>query len=142
MANKIGFKVDNLDFWIKKFQEKNVNLKAVTDKALVESKKIVNKKLEQDTVNPNFPKQGRYSSPRHLVRASINKQFTTEWSGYVNGIKIGYDFNVSGLVSIFLMYGTAKMPPAKKLKNDVYGSATRNEVKKKQEEIFMEFLLK
>lgn len=142
MANKIGFKVDNIDFWIKKLNEKNKDLKEVTDKALVESKKIVNDKLIRDTVDSNFPAGGRYSTPRHIVNSSINKQMNTEWSGYVDGIKIGYDFNVSGLISIFLMYGTAKMRPAKKLKNDIYGSATRNEIKKKQEEVIVEFLLK
>lgn len=142
MGNKLKFEVENMDFWVKKFKEKDVNLKEVTDKALVESKKIVNAKLEKDTIKPNFPRQGKYASPNEPVKNSINKQFNTEWQAYVDGIKIGYDLNVSGLVSIFLMYGTAKMRPAKKLKNDIFGKATREEIKKKQEEIFMEFLLK
>lgn len=138
---RIKFEVENFDFWIKKLQEKNKNIKEVSNKALIESKKIVTDKLLKDTVDSNMPAGGKYASESHPVRSSINRDNNTEWHGNYGEIKVGYDFNISGLVSIFLMYGTPRMDPAKKIYSDIYGNATRNEIYDKQMDIILDYFI-
>ena len=40
-------------------------------------------------------------------------------------IKVGFNISKGGLASIFLMYGTPRMQPDKKLYNSIYGSSTK-----------------
>lgn len=142
--NKIYFKFDGMDYYIKKLDEMGKRIDLVTEKCLIESKKYVTNKLEQDSIKPNYPHEGDYSIG--TTKDSIDKSNDIGWEGSTAYIKVGYDFNISGLTSIFLMYGVEgpgkrKIDPVKKLYNDIYGYKTRKEVAKLQEEIFKKAIL-
>ena len=102
--NKIGLKFQGLEEMIAKLEEVEGDLKTTTEKALQESKKIVIEELRRVTVPENFPAQGKYSTGR--TRESIDEDMSVTWDGTVGSIKIGYDMNISGMTSIFLMRGT------------------------------------
>lgn len=143
--NKIYFKFDGMDYYIKKLDKMGKRLDNITEKALIESKEYVTKKLENDSIKPNYPHQGNYSYG--TTAKSIDKDNTIGWEGTKAYIKVGYDFKISGLTSIFLMYGVERekngnVDAVKKLYNDIYGYKTRKEVAKLQEKIFKSEILK
>ena len=105
--------------------------KAVTN-ALVASKEYVNPLIEQAVSSSNLPAKGEYSSGG--TKQSLDKSNDVEWSAMTGTIKVGFDFSKSGLKSIFLMYGTPKMNPAKGLKNAIYGTQTKKKIAEIQSE--------
>lgn len=138
--NRIGLNIDDLDIYSNFFRSFDKDVKEFTEKALIESKEFVTSKLEKDTISPNYPAQGIYESKAQILKNSIDRDLSVEWDGNTAEIKVGYDFAKSGLVSIFMMYGTPHHNPAKKIKNDIYGSKTMREVKEVQKEALAEFL--
>ena len=50
-------------------------------------------------------------------------------------IPVGFEFEKSGMKSIFLIYGTPRMKPVSGLKSAIYGSKTQKEVGAVQEEV-------
>ena len=75
------------------------------------------------------------------TRKSIVKDGAVVWEGDTASINIGFDLENGGLPSVFLMYGTTvygqpHVKPDRNLYNAVYGSQTKKEIKKIQEEVF------
>lgn len=133
--NKIGLQFEGWEETIAKLDYlagDNSTKRAVTE-ALIESKEYVNEKLDSAIANGNLPAMGKYSKGR--TKSSINRDKDAEWQGQIVSTNVGFDFKKSGTTSIFLMYGTPKMKPAKGLKNAIYGSNTKNEVAKIQSKI-------
>lgn len=102
-------------------------LKETTEKALMESKAYVTEKLHQDMKKHH--RTGR-------AEASIDDDSGVEWKGTLASVKVGFKISEGGLASIFLMYGTPRMQPDRKLYNDVYGAATRRKIQEIQREVF------
>lgn len=76
---------------------------------------------------------------------SIVKNNPVVWTGDTAAIDVGFDIADGGLSSIFLMYGTKvhgqpHVVPDKNLYDAVYGSKTRNQVKKIQEQTFQKVI--
>ena len=102
-------------------------LKKTVEQALEESKEYVTEKLHQEM--PKHHRTGR-------TEASIDDDSGVEWRGTIAEIKVGFKISDGGLASIFLMYGTPRMQPDKKLYNDVYGLATSRKIQEIQREVF------
>lgn len=117
-----------------KVEKMNINKNDACEKALKASKELVNNKLYKDTNKSNFPASGKYSHDQ--LRKSIDNDYNVQWQGMCCSIKIGYDFSISGVESVFLMYGTPRMNPARKLKSDIYGSKTQKDIRIKQKQTF------
>lgn len=129
--NKIGLQIDGLEEMIMNLEAAEADIKAATESALKASKQVVNQQLTRDTTNANFPAGGKYATG--ALKESIDKDFNVKWEGTTASLKIGYDFKKSGMASIFLMYGTPKMPKVQKLYDDIYGSKTKRQIKAAQE---------
>lgn len=124
--NRIGLQVKGFEEYMAKLDEVG-GTKAMqkgVETALVESKKHVNPLIRKAMTN--LPAKGRYSTGR--TEESIDESTVVEWEGMKASIKVGFDFKESGLTSIFLMYGTPKMPPVNGLKNAIYGAKTQKEI--------------
>lgn len=130
--NKIGLQISGLEEMIERLEAAEASVKSATEAALKASKQIVNQQLTRDTTNANFPARGKYATG--ALKKSIDKDFNVKWEGTEASLKIGYDFKTSGMASIFLMYGTPKMPKVQKLYDDIYGARTKREVAKVQQE--------
>ena len=79
------------------------------------------------------------------TQSSIVKNNPVVWIGDTAAIDVGFDIADGGLASIFLMYGTTlhgqpHVTPDKKLYDSVYGSKTRKQVKKIQEQTFQKVI--
>lgn len=130
--NKIGLKFDGWEEYIAKLDKVGGSnaMKKGVNKALKASKDHVNTQIE--SAMNKLPAGGKYSTG--ATQKSINKDTSVEWSGMTGEIKVGFDFKKSGMKSIFLMYGTPRMKPIAGLKNAIYGSKTKKEITKVQEE--------
>ena len=102
-------------------------LKETVEKALLESKEYVTEKLQSDM--PKHHRTGRTES-------SIDTDSKVMWEGSVAYVKVGFNISSGGLASIFLMYGTPRMQPDRKLYNDVYGNGNQQEDFGNTKEVF------
>ena len=130
--NKIGLQFKGFEELLNKYETLGGDLNSATEAALKAGKQIVNVQLTRDTTNGNFPAGGKYATG--ALKRSIDKDFNVKWEGTTAVLKIGYDFKTSGTASIFLMYGTPKMPKVQKLYDDIYGTRTKKLVAQAQEE--------
>lgn len=105
-------------------------MKQGVEEALKKSKEYVNPQIEK--AMHNLPAHGKYSRP-HTVN-TINNDNTVIWEGMKGSIGVGFDFKESGPVSIFLMYGTPRMSPAKGLYAAIYGNKTKKAIQEIQAE--------
>ena len=133
--NRMGLQFDGWEETITKLNNLAGNsgtAKAVSE-ALIKSKEYVNEGIEKAVNSGSLPAKGKYSTGD--TKSSINRDSEVQWQGQTASIKVGFDFKKSGTTSIFLMYGTPKMKPAKGLKNAIYGSKARKEIAEIQSEI-------
>lgn len=112
------------------------HMKKGVEKALIESKKHITPKIEQAITH--LPAGGKYSTG--ITKESIDTDTAVEWEGLTATIKVGFDFEKSGLTSIFLMYGTPRMKPVSGLKNAIYGTKTKKEIAELQESVLWDII--
>lgn len=136
--NKIGLKFEGLEEMIANLEKVQGDLKTTTEKALKASKQRVNEELRKVTIPANYPAHGKYSTGK--TAQSIDTDMSVTWEGTTASIKVGYDMQISGMTSIFLMYGTPRhKPPMKavrKMYNAIYGAKMKKEVAEIQREVF------
>lgn len=132
--NRISLSFKGFEELAEKLDKAGGDLKKVTEKALVAGKNVVMDNLDNEVKNSNFPAKGKYSTG--LTEKSIDRSETVEWNGTKASIKVGFDFKISGLRTIFLMYGTPRMNKSQKIYNAVYGAKTKKQVAEIQKEIF------
>lgn len=136
--NKIGLKFEGLEEMIANLEKVQGDLKSTTEKALKASKQRVNEELRKVTIPANYPAYGKYSTGK--TAQSIDTDMSVTWEGTTASIKVGYDMQISGMTSIFLMYGTPRhKPPMKavrKMYNAIYGAKMKKEVAEIQREVF------
>nr|DAP43733.1 MAG TPA: hypothetical protein [Caudoviricetes sp.] len=135
--NKIGLQID-LETVISRLEKANKNVKKGIEEMLIESKQAVTQNLEKDTIKQNFPAKGIYSVG--TLKESIDRTDTVDWKGMTAEIKVGYDMNISGMESVYLLYGTPKMNKVQKLYNDIYGSRTKKIIAEIQQNKLNEIL--
>lgn len=126
--NKIGLQVKGFEEYLARLDELGGTdvMKRGVESALKASKQYVNPQITSAMASGNLPAGGKYSSGD--TKGSIDNDMSVEWDGLTASIKVGFDFKKSGLKSIFLMYGTPKMPPVAGLKNAIYGAKTKKQI--------------
>lgn len=113
-------------------------LKQATEDALKASKQYVDNKVDSVMVKGNMPARGRYWTGE--TKKSLNKDMTVKWQGFTGEIEIGFDLEKSGLVSIYLMYGTPRMSKVDALYDAFYGKKTKAEIRKIQKEAIQKYI--
>ena len=133
--NHVTIQFEGFDEIAERLVRTQGKLEDATQKALVESQKFVANKLKADM--PKHHRTGR-------TEDTITDDGVVDWEGGRNAgkasIKVGFKISDGGLASIFLMYGTPRMRPDKKLYRDIYGPATKRELSAIQQEIFKDAL--
>lgn len=131
MSARVSFNFSNLAELAEKLENLEGDVKKATAEALEESQKYIAQKLHTDMAKHKLTGK---------TEASIIAGEMTEWEGTTAGIDVGFRIRESGsklrFVSIYLMYGTPRMKKDQKLYNDIYGSRTKKELKRIQEEKF------
>ena len=130
---KMKIEFEGFDEVIKRLTRLDGNIKATTEKALEKSNRIVREKAGA-AMNPH--------NESYATIRSLKSDAKVEWAGTTATMPVGFDISKGGLAHIFLMYGTPKMKKDQKLYNAFYGTATRNEIRKVQEEVFYDEIRK
>ena len=137
MAKKnFAIEFEGFDEVVKRLKKLDGDIKGTTEKALRETHKIVTRKADDAMSKSHLPAGGKYSTGKTLE--TLKRNADIEWEGTVASVPVGFDIKDGGLASIFLMYGTPRMDKNQTLYDAFYGRKTKNEVIKKQEEIFYE----
>ena len=139
-SHKIGLQFDGWKDYMERLDKVggSAAMKVAAEKAILESRDYVAEKIEK--AMGKLPAGGRYSTG--LTKSSIVKDYPFVWTGDQGYAEVGFDFDVSDLTSMYLMYGTPRMDPVKGLKAAIYGSKTKKDVAKIQEEIVAEAIRK
>lgn len=130
--NKIGLKFKGFDEMIADLEALNGDVKQAVEGSL---------RVAHDTATPKLLADMRKHKRTGNTAQAIVKKSKVKWDGTTAAIKVGFQFP-EGLPSVFLMYGTPRVPKDQKLYNDVYGSAVKREIAKKQKKIFEEMIRK
>ena len=112
-------------------------------KELLTDFEAINKRGITEAITNALIKSHEYVTPK--LAAEIQKHYRTgrtansldtnpkvNYQGDYISIGVGFHISEGGLPSIFLMYGTPKMPPDINLYNAVYGSETKKALRKIQ----------
>lgn len=134
MATKLIVNFGGFAEMVEKLDRLQGDIEKTTEQALKASHKIVTEKVEKAVQKSNLPAKGKYSTGK--TADSIVKEADVKWDGTTASVDVGFDFKKGGMTSIYLMYGTPRMKPAKGLKAAIYGAAVKKEIKEKQKEIF------
>lgn len=133
MAKKMRLEFTGFEEYAERLDKLGGDLKKTTEKALIETHKLLTPKVEEA-----FRKHDvKYS---HDTMKSLKKDARVEWDGSVAAIGVGFKISEGGFPSIFIMYGTPRMQPDKKVYNSIYGN--RKKVRELQERIFAEEIAK
>jgi len=133
---KISVDFDGMSEILSKMIEMDKDIDKAVENALEKSKDYVTPLVEQAT-------------RKHVQTGKTKQAIDTDGrvendsvSAYIEvGFDISQEIRESGApVSIFLMYGTPKMKPDKKLYNAIYGSKTKKEIARIQLEEFNKVL--
>ena len=123
--SKIGLEFSGFDEMIERLDKADGDIKGAVEECLTAAEQTVAGKLHSDMKRHH--RSGR-------TEKAIIDDAQVKWEGTTASISVGFDLKNGGLPSVFLMYGTPRMPKDQKVYNDVYGSATKKEVAKLQEE--------
>lgn len=129
--NKTKIEFDGFEQVIAKLEKLNGDIKGTTDKALRETHQYITKEAEK-AINPHY----LTGETEHSLVLTPN----IEWEGSVASVKTGFNIKDGGLPSIFLMYGTPRIKKDQKLYNAFFGTRTKREIMKIQEDIFYDEL--
>lgn len=141
MANKGVAKYLSLDFHamdvaIEKYKKLGVDLKPIVTEILKDTHEDVTQRLIDATVKSNYPAHGQYSQGD--TAESIKRDASVYWVDPTSAfVPVGYDLQKSKN-SIFLMYGTPRMPKVSKMYDAIFGRKTRTQIRQMQEESFKE----
>lgn len=121
-----------------KLNKLGADTKAITEEALKETHKIVTAKAESAMAAGNLPAGGRYSIGRTVD--SLQRTAKVKWSGTVGSVEVGFNIKNGGLASIFLIYGTPRMPKVQALYDAFFSDQTIGEVTNVMKDIYYKAL--
>lgn len=85
-------------------------VKRAVEGGMKSTKQQVNTQVTAAMAPGNLPAGGRYSTGATM--GHLNKEMAVNWEGNMARLKLGFNLQGDGLVSIFLMYGTPHHAPA------------------------------
>ena len=138
--NKTYLEFEGFEEAISRLTKLEGDVKGTTEKALKETHKIITKKAEESAQKSNLPAKGKYSKGDTL--RSLYRDGKVEWVGTLASVETGFSIRKGGLPSIFMIHGTPRYMKDQKMYNAFWSNSTKNEVLKKQEEIFYEEIRK
>lgn len=130
--NKIGLQLKGFDEMLERLDGLGGDVKRATEGCL---------RVTHNTVTPKITADMKRHRRTGRTAGAIVKRAVVKWEGTTASVQVGFDLP-EGLASVFLMYGTPKMPKDQKLYNDIFGAATKKQIAKKQEEILQGMIRK
>lgn len=124
---KLGIEFDGFEKLIQKLEDVEGAAEQATENALIATHELITRNL-QSAIAPHR-RTGE-------TEKSFKRNAEVTWIGTAAEVEVGFDIENGGLPSVFLMYGTPKMKPDRKLYNAIYGAKTKKEIAELQEKEF------
>ena len=125
--NKITLELKGFDELIANLEALNGDTKEAVEGCL---------RVASDTVAKKATAAMRKHNRTGATSNSIVKHSPVTWEGNFASVDVGFNLKKGGMPSIFLMYGTPKMPKDQAVYDAVYGNKTKREIAKRQAAIF------
>lgn len=135
---KFSLEFEGFEEMLEQFSELGTDVKPIATKALEATHSYITPQLHEKVQASNLPAKGDYSTGQS--ESQIIDEANIEWQGSISSVDIGFSLD-EGITPIFLIHGTPNMAAVKGLKNAIYGSKTKEEIAKIQEDIFAKELL-
>lgn len=84
-------------------------IKRAVEGGMKQTKQGTNKQVTAVMQTSNLPAGGKYATGETMQH--LNRDMDVSWEGNMARMKLGFNLQDAGLVSIFLMYGTPKHAP-------------------------------
>lgn len=134
---KFELKFDGLEELVQSLEAMGKDVKPIAEKALEATHAHITPKIHEKMTKSNMPHQGKYWTGQS--ESQIIDEVNIEWSGNVGSVDVGFSLD-DGLTPIWLIHGVESkgIDAVGGLKSAIYGSKTKEEIAKIQEEIFSE----
>ena len=133
MANRMALQTEGFDELIRALDKAGQDSKKAAEKALIEGKQAVTPGIREAMARHH--RTGR-------TEASLDTKEEVRFEGTVAEVDIGFHIRQGGLPSIFLMYGTPRIQPDKRLYDSIYGSTARKKFNTAAEKALDELMQK
>jgi hypothetical protein len=109
---KNGFDITALEKYAERLEAAGgtAAVKRAVEGGMKSTKQQTNARVTSAMSAGNLPAGGKYSTGETM--AHLNKEMAVNWEGNMARLKLGFNLDGGGLVSIFLMYGTPHHAPA------------------------------
>lgn len=109
---KNGFDITALEKYAEQLEAAGgtAAVKRAVEGGMKSTKQQTNTRVTSAMAAGNLPAGGKYSTGETM--AHLNKEMAVNWEGNMARLKLGFNLEGGGLVSIFLMYGTPHHAPA------------------------------
>lgn len=133
MADKLTMTTEGFDELLRALEKAGQDSKQAAEKALIEGKQAVTPGIREAMARHH--RTGR-------TEASLDTKEEVRFEGTVAEIDIGFHVRQGGLPSIFLMYGTPRIQPDKRLYDSIYGPTARKKFNEAAEKALDELMQK
>lgn len=134
----MSMKLDTKDFanLVTMLDKKGKDVKEAADEALSAAADLIAENLT--TAAAPYAGRGRKGYATGRMYGTIIHDAPT-WEGSIATVKAGFRIR-DALESVFIMYGTPKIPKDTKVYNAIMGTKTKKQIQKEQEEILMKYM--
>ena len=123
--NTLKLDLSGFEELIAKLEGLDGDVKGAVSNALKDAAQKVKADTYEAVQKPNLPAKGKYSKGN--TERSIVDNPRTEWSGTTASISVGFDYSKPGAGG-YLITGTPRMRPARKLNRIYKGKEYRKEI--------------
>ena len=135
--NTLKLDTRGLTEYLKKLQEVGGNVQKAVDDALIQTAETIREDTEEALSSSNLPAGGKYSTG--TTKESIVSDSQVTWEGFVASIPVGFDFSEPGAGG-FLITGTPRMQPDRKLNQMYKGKRYMNNLQKDMIDVVLDYI--
>lgn len=128
--NTLKMKLSGFEELITKLDKAHGNIQNTVTDALEHMGKTVGEDTDAALEDKNLPAKGKYSTGK--TRKAVMKNPYVKWNGPVGSIKVGFDY-ARARAAGYLITGTPKMKPVRKLKTMYKGTKYTQQLRKTME---------
>ena len=135
--NTLKLDTRGLTEYLKKLHEVGGNVQKAVDDALIQTAETIREDTEEALSSSNLPAGGKYSTG--TTKESIVSDSQVTWEGFVASIPVGFDFSEPGAGG-FLITGTPRMQPDRKLNQMYKGKRYMNNLQKDMIDVVLDYI--
>ena len=133
--NMLKLDTSGFDYFVSKLQKLNADLKPIFTDALMQAAETITEDTLECVKDQYLPAHGEYHHQGHPTEKSIVTHPEVVWHGVTAEVAVGFDFSKPGAGG-FLITGTPRMSPDKKLNQIYKGKRYMSNIKNDMANVF------